>query len=94
MLLVNEIFAEHITYAGHSVCFYLSNLFRACSMYGTIPQQCMKIVIVFTFKHKNDVISDAGISVQLGDTGYAVASPTLKNWPLFGQKFSKFGQSI
>jgi len=49
---------------------------------------------VFTFKHKNDVISDAGISVQLGDTGYAVASPTLKNWPLFGQKFSKFGQSI
>jgi len=33
----------------------------------------------------------ADISVQHGD---AVASPTLKNWPLFGQKFSKFGQSI
>ena len=24
----------------------------------------------------------------------AVASPMLKNWPLFGQKLSKFGQSI
>jgi len=31
------------------------------------------------------------ISVRHGD---AVASPILKNWPLFGQKFSKFGQSI
>jgi len=35
-----------------------------------------------------------GISVWHGDAGDAVASPTLKNWPLFGQKFSKFGQSI
>jgi len=34
------------------------------------------------------------ISVQHGDAGDAVASPTLKNWPLFGQKFSKFGQSV
>jgi len=25
------------------------------------------------------------------DAGDAVASPTLKNWPLFGQKVSKFG---
>ena len=33
----------------------------------------------------------ADISVRHGD---AVAFPTLKNWPLFGQKFSKFGQSI
>jgi len=24
----------------------------------------------------------------------ALASSTLKNWPLFGQKFSTFGQSI
>ena len=34
------------------------------------------------------------ISVRDGDAGDAVASPTLKNWPLFGKKFSKFGQSI
>jgi len=34
------------------------------------------------------------ISVRHGDAGDAVASPTLKNWPLFGQKFSKLGQSI
>jgi len=35
-----------------------------------------------------------GISVRHADAGDAVASPTLKNWPLFGQKVSKFGQSI
>jgi len=29
-----------------------------------------------------------------GDAGDAVASPTLENWPLFGQKFSTFGQII
>jgi len=34
------------------------------------------------------------ISVRHGDAGNAVASPMQKNWPLFGQKFSKFGQSI
>jgi len=34
------------------------------------------------------------ISVRLGDAGDAVASPAVKNWSLFGQKFSKFGQSI
>jgi len=34
------------------------------------------------------------ISVWRGDAGDAVASPTPKNWLLFGQKFSKFGQSI
>jgi len=39
-----------------------------------------------------DILSiNATISVRHGD---AVASPTLKNWPLFGQKFSKFWQSI
>jgi len=31
------------------------------------------------------------ISVRRGD---AVASPTLKNWPLFGKNFSTFGQSM
>jgi len=30
-------------------------------------------------------------SVRHGDAGDAVASPMLKNWPLVGQKFSKFG---
>ena len=34
------------------------------------------------------------ISVQDGDAGDAVASPKLKNCPLLGQKFSKFGQCI
>jgi len=34
------------------------------------------------------------ISVWHGDAGDAVASPTLKNWPLFGQKFSILGKSI
>jgi len=34
------------------------------------------------------------ISVRHGDTGDAVASPKLKNWPVFVQKFSTFGQSI
>jgi len=34
------------------------------------------------------------ISVRHGDAGVAVASPKLKNWPLFGQKFSTFGQSM
>jgi len=34
------------------------------------------------------------ISVQHGDAEDAIASPMLKNWPLFGQKFSKFGQNI
>jgi len=33
------------------------------------------------------------ISVRHGDAGDAVASLTLKNWSLFGQIFSKFGQS-
>ena len=40
------------------------------------------------------IILDAGISVRHGDAEDAVAFPTLRNWPLFGQKFSKFGQSI
>ena len=34
------------------------------------------------------------ISVRHGDAGDVVASPKLKNWPLYGQKFSTFGQSI
>ena len=34
------------------------------------------------------------ISVRHADAGDAVASPMLKNWPLFRNKFSKFGQSI
>jgi len=34
------------------------------------------------------------ISIRHGDAGDAVASPTLKKWPLFGQNFQKFGQSI
>jgi len=33
------------------------------------------------------------ISTRHGDAGDAVASPTLKKWPLFEQKFSTFGQS-
>jgi len=39
-------------------------------------------------------ISSPAISIRHGDAGDAVASPTLKNWPIFGQKFSKFGQSM
>ena len=38
--------------------------------------------------------SFAPISVQHGDAGDVVASPTLKNWPLFGKNFSRFGQSM
>jgi len=38
--------------------------------------------------------STVRIRVRHGDAGNGVASPTLKNWPLFGQKFSKFGQSM
>jgi len=34
------------------------------------------------------------ISVRHGDAGDAVTSPTLENWPLFGQKFWTFGQII
>jgi len=34
------------------------------------------------------------ISVQHGDVGDAVASPTLENWPLFGKKFWKFEKII
>jgi len=34
------------------------------------------------------------ISVRYGDAGDAVASPTLENWPLFGQKCSAFGKII
>jgi len=34
------------------------------------------------------------INVQHGDAGDTVTSPKLKNWPLFGQKFSTFGQSV
>jgi len=30
---------------------------------------------------------NGNISVRYGDAGDVVASPTLKNWPLFGQKF-------
>jgi len=36
----------------------------------------------------------SGISVWHGNAGDAVSSPKLKHWPLFGQKFSTFGQSI
>jgi len=32
------------------------------------------------------------ISVRHADAGDAVASPMLKNWPLFGQKISTLGQ--
>jgi len=32
------------------------------------------------------------ISVRHGDAGNTVASPTPKNWRLFGQKNSTFGQ--
>jgi len=39
-------------------------------------------------------LHDVPISVRHGDAGDAVASPKPKNWPLFGQKFSTFGQSI
>jgi len=34
----------------------------------------------------------AAISVRHGDAGDAVASPTLKNWPLFGQKYGTFAK--
>jgi len=34
------------------------------------------------------------ISMQHGDAGDAVAFPKQKNWPLLGQKFAIFGQSI
>jgi len=37
---------------------------------------------------------DVDISVWHGDAGDAVASPTLKKWPLFGQKFSTFGPTL
>jgi len=36
----------------------------------------------------------APLSVWHGDAGDAVASPNMKNWPLFGQKCLTFGQSI
>jgi len=34
------------------------------------------------------------MSIRHWDAGDAVATPMLKNWPLFGQKFSTFGQSM
>jgi len=34
------------------------------------------------------------ISARHGDAGDVATSPTLKNRPLFGQKFSTFGQSM
>jgi len=43
---------------------------------------------------RDPFLSGAPISVRHGDAGDAVAFPALKNWLLFGQKFSKFGQSI
>ena len=41
-----------------------------------------------------ECILGVSISARRGDAGDTVASPTLKNWPLFGQRFSKFGQSL
>jgi len=38
--------------------------------------------------------SNNSTSIWHGDAGDAVASPTMKNWHLFEQKCSKFGQSI
>ena len=53
----------------------------------------MKRTVTATLKFfiQLDKVWPAGISVWHGD---AVTSPKLKNWPLFGQKFSIFGQSI
>jgi len=42
----------------------------------------------------NDIDMGVNISVRHGDAGDAVASPTPQDRPLFGQKFSQFGQRI
>jgi len=47
----------------------------------------------WTIRRSFEIILEC-ISIRHGDAGDAVASPKLKNWPLFGQKFSKFGQSM
>ena len=53
--------------------------------------QCSLYYCLFAPHIHGTVLLFTHISVRHGD---AAASPTLKNWPLFGQKFSKFGQSI
>jgi len=45
------------------------------------PRVSFKTAFLLNQKHKRTA-------------GDAVASPTLKNWPLFGQQLSKLGQSI
>jgi len=55
---------------------------------------------IFLFDHISNPVAtleqlgDSDISILHGDAGDAVASTKLKNWPLFGQKCSIFGQSI
>jgi len=62
------------------------------------PTQSARPVSVRRFVFEDSVSGDSvevfSISIRHGDAGDAVASPTMKHWPLFGQKFLKFGPSI
>ena len=57
-------------------------------------QNLLKSAVAYIKNFPIKKSSLSAISVWHGDAGDVVASPTLKNWPLSGQKFWKFGQSI
>jgi len=70
--------------------------FSECWLVGPLQIRLtpwLKPLVTPHIKSINCVILQ-NISVRHGDAGDAVASPTLKHWPLFGHKISTFWQSI
>ena len=59
-----------------------------------LPTQWKTVATVKVKESFHQNVKTVIIGVRHGDAGDAIASPTLKNWPLFGQKFLKFEQSI
>jgi len=45
--------AEHLLYAGESLCFLLSELFNMCIVHGYVPNSCLNTTIVPICKNKN-----------------------------------------
>jgi len=45
--------AEHLLYAGESLCFFLSVRFNMCIVHSIVPSPCLNTTIVPICKNKN-----------------------------------------
>jgi len=50
--------AEHLLYAGESLCFFLSVLFNMCIVHGFVPSSCVNTTIAPICKNKNGNMTD------------------------------------